>query len=535
MSEHQLEVILKMRDEASKKIEQFSQKVENEMKKAGETMVSFSRQMTKIGKDMTIIGAAITGPLGLAFKTTSDYSIEASETLKRLDDSAKAFQITIGTALLPVVEKVSNVIAALTKWFEQLDPKMRDAILQGALMTGILLTLGGALTYIIGKVIDLGGRLLLFAKAHPILLLIDAALILMVMNWEKVRNVAVPVLNAIEMGVTTVAIGTLKAADTVLTLADAFGGLPQVLKRIIEAIVMAFGLPASFATIFTNQIDKIKIDTQSMHESIKTGISVLEGNLVRSMETGKGAITSFVDSGLVAINKLMNALGPETDDALQNFSQNFSKVWTQAYEQAVNLGQQSAQIFVSSIQQLSTGIGTAVSDMIFKGKNFGESMKQVALQMAQTFISSIVAMIAQFLIFQAIQAAFFPLIVAVGSTAAAALAEIWAPAAALVSLATLGANAIPAAAAIASTVAVAQAAAVPLAEGGIVTRPTLALIGERGPEAIVPLNRNNSYSKASEVHINVEINGPVIRDETDIDTLVLKISQELARESDRIR
>jgi phage-related minor tail protein len=28
-----------------------------------------------------------------------------------------------------------------------------------------------------------------------------------------------------------------------------------------------------------------------------------------------------------------------------------------------------------------------------------------------------------------------------------------------------------------------------LADGGIVTRPTLALIGEAGPEAVIPLNR----------------------------------------------
>jgi hypothetical protein len=30
-----------------------------------------------------------------------------------------------------------------------------------------------------------------------------------------------------------------------------------------------------------------------------------------------------------------------------------------------------------------------------------------------------------------------------------------------------------------------------LAEGGIVTGPTLAMIGEKGPEAVVPLNRGN--------------------------------------------
>ena len=35
---------------------------------------------------------------------------------------------------------------------------------------------------------------------------------------------------------------------------------------------------------------------------------------------------------------------------------------------------------------------------------------------------------------------------------------------------------------------------VKLAEGGIVTKPTNALIGEAGPEAVVPLNSNKSMN-----------------------------------------
>ena len=31
-----------------------------------------------------------------------------------------------------------------------------------------------------------------------------------------------------------------------------------------------------------------------------------------------------------------------------------------------------------------------------------------------------------------------------------------------------------------------------VADGGIVTRPTLAMVGERGPEAVIPLNRANA-------------------------------------------
>jgi polyhydroxyalkanoate synthesis regulator phasin len=42
-----------------------------------------------------------------------------------------------------------------------------------------------------------------------------------------------------------------------------------------------------------------------------------------------------------------------------------------------------------------------------------------------------------------------------------------------------------------------------MAAGGIVTRPTLALIGEAGPEAVVPLNRNNTPMGTTTYNINV--------------------------------
>jgi hypothetical protein len=41
-----------------------------------------------------------------------------------------------------------------------------------------------------------------------------------------------------------------------------------------------------------------------------------------------------------------------------------------------------------------------------------------------------------------------------------------------------------------------------LAEGGIVTSPTLALIGERGPEAVVPLDRSDAFG--AELHVHIE-------------------------------
>jgi hypothetical protein len=55
-----------------------------------------------------------------------------------------------------------------------------------------------------------------------------------------------------------------------------------------------------------------------------------------------------------------------------------------------------------------------------------------------------------------------------------------------------------------------------LAQGGIISSPTLALLGEAGPEAVVPLNGRNT--PGGDVHYHVDVRGeePFIRNETDL-------------------
>lgn len=55
-----------------------------------------------------------------------------------------------------------------------------------------------------------------------------------------------------------------------------------------------------------------------------------------------------------------------------------------------------------------------------------------------------------------------------------------------------------------------------LAKGGVVTRPTLAVIGERGPEAVIPLDRLDTPRRTpparGETHLHVHLEGPVYGD-----------------------
>lgn len=51
---------------------------------------------------------------------------------------------------------------------------------------------------------------------------------------------------------------------------------------------------------------------------------------------------------------------------------------------------------------------------------------------------------------------------------------------------------------------------VPLQHGGLITRPTLGLLGERGPEAVVPLDRLRMGREREDIHVHVMLDGEQI-------------------------
>lgn len=69
--------------------------------------------------------------------------------------------------------------------------------------------------------------------------------------------------------------------------------------------------------------------------------------------------------------------------------------------------------------------------------------------------------------------------------------------------------------------------ATPLAEGGIVTKPTLALIGEAGPEAVIPLSRGRRGTGAGGVTVNVTVTGNNISGDREADALARKVAQSI--------
>ena len=134
--------------------------------------------------------------------------------------------------------------------------------------------------------------------------------------------------------------------------------------------------------------------------------------------------------------------------------------------------------------------------------------------------------------------------VAAGTAAAAALAAAWIPAAVAASIATFGGAAAAGGSAVAGAIganqAFAQAQFVPKldlsalgatkrAKGGIIRKPELALLGEAGPEAVIPLNNNSgsSIGLGSNINVSIKIDKAVLDNPSNIDSFVQKLNEQL--------
>lgn len=189
---------------------------------------------------------------------------------------------------------------------------------------------------------------------------------------------------------------------------------------------------------------------------------------------------------------------------------------------------QIAQDIIALGKSMEGAFSSALSGLI-QGTLSG---KEAAQQLGQSLVKMVVDFVAQFVIAHTIGKALQAAALAFGIVTANTLALAWSSAAAFVSLATFGANAGPAAAGITSTVGLATALAIPkLAEGGIVDRPTIALIGEAGPEAVTPLDKISGVGATGVQIGNVEIiiQGSVDRDNIDelVEKIGLKFEQEI--------
>lgn len=153
----------------------------------------------------------------------------------------------------------------------------------------------------------------------------------------------------------------------------------------------------------------------------------------------------------------------QVDEAQSSFFLGASEAWANWAEEAQNYSAQAQEFVTGTLDTLSDGLAESFMSILDGTATVGEAFANLGKQMVSSIVGALVKMAAQWLVYQAVQ-------LLVGSTTSAAavtqagitgsaIATAYAPAAALASLASFGANSIPATAAILSTTAIAEGVA----------------------------------------------------------------------------
>lgn len=165
----------------------------------------------------------------------------------------------------------------------------------------------------------------------------------------------------------------------------------------------------------------------------------------------------------------------------------------------------NADFMAESYRTVYYGLTDTLTGIVTGAKNAGEAFRELGMQIIQMVVKWQI----QQKLASVMSASIRTATTAASVAQAAIITAAWAPAAAMVNAATFGAAATSGAAATAGAVSMMGAAArafspVPFANGGIVTKPTLAMIGEGGEsEAVIPLSRLGEMGGGTNVQVNV--------------------------------
>lgn len=174
---------------------------------------------------------------------------------------------------------------------------------------------------------------------------------------------------------------------------------------------------------------------------------------------------SLVEQGLLTTQQIINFanLGEGLRNLSQDVTDNRAR-WNEWIVDNLKIATQFGDVWRATLDAFSAGFGDAIAGALLFGESFSESIKALFKDIARTIISQLIKIIVAALIARAALAFFGVPQVDVASTASTAL----------------------------SSVTSAIGGIGEFAKGGIVTRPTIGLIGEKGPEMITPLSGPNA-------------------------------------------
>jgi len=458
--------------------------------------------------------------------------------------------VTIGDELVPVILKVTNAIGDWLKenknWIKE-NAKLIVALGATAAAIPLITVALGGLSIAIGAIIagPLGALTLilgvtLVAAASAVALTFKELGIIWAAVTTDIAAKAVSMSRAVVESLTFVAKGIAKVAiisgefskllaDTVVVNLEEMGKkLHDIGERLDIDVVETGGKAADAMDRIAEKFKNISSAVEAARKSLSgmadaaldLGAKLApQDNLLTTMTGTLGGWVGKMNEGLASLGA-MNARLNSQNEVVANATslwQGFSETIVAWSEQGMESVATFSELTLAVFEDFTRVIGDAIADTLIFGESFEQTFSDLAKRVAAAFISSLVSMTIRLLVFSLLQKIFGKqeekaskksVSNKAGEAAASGFASVMA---ALPFPLNVIVAPIVAAAAGLATQSVGLGFIGGLAEGGTVMGPTLAILGEAGPERVIPLGRNDGFGEQT---IVVMIDGRVLAKST---------------------
>lgn len=477
-----------------------------------------SRELNQLAGAFALVGAAGIAPFVAALATSNSTVVSVGDTVTKLASIGQQFGQTIATDILPVLNSWADHLAGVLQWFNALDQPTRAAIEQGiyfaammALATAAVLKFISETVRVIDDVEKLTVRFLSMSQAQ--LAVVGTALIwvavigLIIAAMIKWKPVADTVMTTLQVGFQSVLIIINEVALGIGIMASVVvGGLQNIIdvlakipgpqqKWVQQAQAGIDGLKANIDDLNNKSLQNIIDLSQKITQEVKTGT----GTWAQGFDNAKQHVIEFFNaykngnassvqdtqksqSVLVSMSNQLKELNTENSNQAfltekNNLNQGialaklYQDTWTKAHETVT-------QFAISSASTIENGLGTAIGNIVTGTETAAQAFADLGKQMIQMVINYFLQRAVSMALDAVFGNAMLAAAVATQTAAGAAIALAYAPAAAMVSLASFGTNGPPAGAAIAAISAEALTLSRPGLATGTDTVPAMLSPGE---------------------------------------------------------
>jgi hypothetical protein len=390
---------------ASRKIETF-----------GQSIISTTRQLTRAASALTFLGASITAPIILAFKSAEKYSNSARVELQKMNNAFIGLRVSIAESLLPIMHTFGNAIADLAQRWQAISPALREAMLRTALLTGVFLTLGGAVSMVIlkiamliGYVIRMAGAFATFAVLNPELLLIRIAIVGIILAMFKWKAVGDIVMNTFQILFNMAKIGLNSILYIINLITGAFFSATTGALKLAAATTAPWnkkakeqleGLATGAWKLAQQYNDLANTNLKNIADAGKNTFDVLttgQSNFSEGFDNMKTQAQSWID--------LFKNLGSQ-EVGVKNWqaaSKTFAEGWKDAIDKTIAELSDWGGMAGDIIQQASSFMQSSISDFLMNIGDYLNGTKNIFVDFGKFMMKIIADIIARLITLWVVQ------------------------------------------------------------------------------------------------------------------------------------